>query len=224
MVILDKLKAASDSTYKEFQSKLVPGINKEVILGVRTPDLRRITKELKGSKEAEEFLNTLPHNYYEENLLHFFLISEIKDFEACIKAVNTFLPYVDCWPVSDQATPKVFKKNHKKLITIVKDWIDSDLIYTSRFGMRILMNEYLGEDFKPEYLDWVACKKGDDYYIKMMVAWFFATALAKRYDESIIYIKEKKLEPWTHNKAIQKAIESFRVTDEHKAFLKTLKV
>lgn len=224
MVILDKLKAASDSTYKEFQSKLVPGINKEVILGVRTPDLRRITKELKGSKEAEEFLNTLPHNYYEENLLHFFLISEIKDFEACIKAVNTFLPYVDCWPVSDQATPKVFKKNHKKLITIVKDWIDSDLIYTSRFGMRILMNEYLGEDFKPEYLDWVACKKGDDYYLKMMVAWFFATALAKRYDESIIYIKEKKLEPWTHNKAIQKAIESFRVTDEHKAFLKTLKV
>ena len=224
MVILDKLKAASDSTYKEFQSKLVPGINKEVILGVRTPDLRRITKELKGSKEAEEFLNTLPHNYYEENLLHFFLISEIKDFEACIKAVNTFLPYVDCWPVSDQATPKVFKKNHKKLITIVKDWIDSDLIYTSRFGMRILMNEYLGEDFKPEYLDWIACKKGDDYYIKMMVAWFFATALAKRYDESIIYIKEKKLEPWTHNKAIQKAIESFRVTDEHKAFLKTLKV
>ena len=222
--ILNKLKACSDKEYKEFQSKLVPGIDPDTILGIRTPDLRRITKELKGSKEAEEFLNTLPHNYYEENLLHFFLISEIKDFEACIKAVNTFLPYVDCWPVSDQATPKVFKKNHKKLSTIVKDWIDSDLIYTSRFGMRILMNEYLGEDFKPEYLDWVACKKGDDYYIKMMVAWFFATALAKRYDESIIYIKEKKLEPWTHNKAIQKAIESFRVTDEHKAFLKTLKV
>ena len=196
---------------------------KEIILGVRTPDMRRIAKEIWGTGEAEVFLKELPHRYYEENLVHFFLIAMIKDFDECVRAVETFLPYVDCWPVCDQSTPKVFAKNHEKLLPLIQKWIASDHVYTARFGIRMLMNEFLGEDFKPEYLAWVAGVQGEDYYIKMMVAWYFATALAKQYDESIVYIEQRKLEPWTHRKAIQKAIESFRVTEEHKEYLKTLR-
>ncbi len=206
--------------YREFQSKLVPGIPKETILGVKTPDMRRIAKEIKGTPEAEEFLKQLPHGYYEENLVHFFLISLIKDFEECVKAVEAFLPYVDCWPVSDQATPKVFTKNHDKLLPYIKKWMGSEHVYTARFGIRMLMNEFLGEDFSPEYPGWVAKVGGEDYYIKMMVAWYFATALAKQYDACVCYIEERRLEPWTHKKAIQKACESFRVSAEHKEYLK----
>ncbi len=185
--------------------------------------LRTLAKNLKGTKEAEEFLKELPHTYYEENLLHFFLISFIKDFDECAKEVERFLPYVDCWPVSDQASPKVFAKNHEKLLPLIQTWIASDHVYTKRFGIRMLMNEFLGEDFKPKYLEWVSKVEGEDYYIKMMVAWYFATALAKQYDESIVYIEERRLEPWTHKKAIQKAVESFRVSEEHKQYLKTLR-
>ena len=152
------------------------------------------------------------------------MISMIKDFDECVAAVEKFLPYVDCWPVSDQASPKVFKKNHDKLLPYIEKWILSDHVYTARFGMRILMNEFLDEDFKPAYLELVANKKGEDYYIKMMIAWFFATALAKQYDAALPFIQNHRLEQWTHNKAIQKAIESFRVSEEHKAYLKTLKV
>ena len=148
----------------------------------------------------------------------------IKDSDECVAAVEKFLPYVDCWPVSDQASPKVFKKNHDKLLPYIEKWILSDHVYTARFGMRILMNEFLDEDFKPAYLELVANKKGEDYYIKMMIAWFFATALAKQYDAALPFIQNHRLEQWTHNKAIQKAIESFRVSEEHKAYLKTLKV
>ena len=144
----------------------------------------------------------------------------IKDFDECVKAVEAFLPYIDCWPVCDQASPKSFKKNHEKLLPLIKKWIDSDHVYTSRFGMRMLMNEFLDDDFKEEYLEWVASKKGEDYYLKMMVAWYFATALAKQYDASVVYIEDRRLEAWTHNKAIQKAVESFRVSDEHKEHLK----
>ena len=147
----------------------------------------------------------------------------IKDFDECVKAVELFLPYVDCWPVSDQSSPKVFKKQHSELIVLIKKWIASEHVYTARFGIRMLMNEFLDDDFKPEYLEWVSQVKGEDYYIKMMVAWFFATALAKRYDESVVYIKEGRLKPWIHKKAIQKAIESYRVSDEHKEYLKTLR-
>ena len=223
MEIQERLKNLTDETYRDFQSKLVPNISKETILGVRTPALRAFAKDLKGTKEAEEFLKELPHTYYEENLLHFFLISFIKDFDECVEAVERFLPYVDCWPVSDQVSPKVFAKNHEKLLPLIQTWIASDHVYTKRFGIRMLMNEFLGEDFKPKYLEWVSKVEGEDYYIKMMVAWYFATALAKQYDESIVYIEERRLEPWTHKKAIQKAVESFRVSEEHKQYLKTLR-
>ena len=223
MPIHDRLFALKDEPYREFQSKLVPNISKETIIGIRTPALRTLAKNLKGTKEAEEFLKELPHTYYEENLLHFFLISYIKDFDECAKEVERFLPYVDCWPVSDQASPKVFAKNHEKLLPLIQTWIASDHVYTKRFGIRMLMNEFLGEDFKPKYLEWVSKVEGEDYYIKMMVAWYFATALAKQYDESVVYIEERRLEPWTHKKAIQKAVESFRVSEEHKQYLKTLR-
>ena len=223
MNLKDRLLKVKDEKYKEFQSKLVPNISKDSILGVRTPDLRRIAKELFVSKEYESFLNELPHKYYEENLIHFFVISMIKDFDECIKETEKFLPYVDCWPVSDQATPKVFKKHHKELLSYIKKWIKSKHIYTSRFGIRMLMNEYLGEDFKPEYLELVSSIKSDDYYLKMMVAWYFATALAKQYDETIPYFEKHILNDWEHKKAIQKAIESFRVSDSHKEYLRKLK-
>ena len=220
MSIQDRLKEHQDKEYREFQSKLVPNIDSKTILGVKTPRMRQIAKEVYGTPEADKFLKKLPHKYYEENLVHFFLISMIKDFDECVKAVEAFLPYIDCWPVCDQASPKSFKKNHEKLLPLIKKWIDSEHVYTSRFGMRMLMNEFLGDDFKEEYLEWVASKKGEDYYLKMMVAWYFATALAKQYDASVVYIENRRLEAWTHNKAIQKAVESFRVSDEHKEHLK----
>ena len=223
MSVYERLTKFSDIKYKEFQSKLVPNISKETILGVKTPNMRNIAREIKGTKEAEDFLNDLPHKYYEENLVHFFLISMIKDFSECVKEVNRFLPYVDCWPVSDQASPKVFTKNHEKLLPYIKEWISSSHIYTARFGIRMLMNEFLGDDFKEEYLALVSRKEGDDYYLKMMIAWYFATALAKKYDEAIVYFEKHLLDDWVHKKAIQKAVESYRVSDEHKEYLKTLR-
>ena len=223
MSVLERLKELSDEKYREFQAPLVPNISPDLILGVRTPQLRLVAKELKGSPECEAFLKELPHKYYEENLVHFFVVSLIKDFDECITEVEKFLPYVDCWPVSDQATPKCFKKNHDKILPYIKKWIASDHVYTARFGMRMLMNEFLDEDFKEEYLELVASKKGEDYYLKMMVAWYFATALAKQYDASVKYIEDRKLNEWVHKKAIQKAVESFRVTDKHKEYLKTFR-
>jgi 3-methyladenine DNA glycosylase AlkD len=223
MTIKDRLMKVKDDKYKEFQAKLVPNIPLENIIGIRTPEMRKIAKEVFNSKDRDLFLNDLPHRYYEENLIHFFVISMIKDFDETIKRVEEFLPYVDCWPVSDQATPKSFKKNHDKLLPYIKKWIKSKHIYTARFGIRMLMNEYLGDDFKEEYLDLVASVKGEDYYLKMMVAWYFATALAKRYDETIPCFEKHVLSEWIHKKAIQKAIESYRVSDEHKIYLRNLK-
>ena len=223
MTIKDRLIEVKDDNYKEFQAKLVPNIPKDNIIGIRTPVMRKIAKEVFESKDRDLFLNDLPHKYYEENLIHFFVISMIKEFDECIKRVEEFLPYIDCWPVSDQATPRVFKKNHDKLLPYIKKWIKSKHIYTARFGIRMLMNEYLGDNFKKEYLDLVASVKGEDYYLKMMVAWYFATALAKRYDETIPYFEKHVLNDWAHKKAIQKAIESYRVTEEHKKYLTSLK-
>ena len=223
MSVFERLMKYQDLKYRDFQSNLVPNIDKETIIGVRTPDMRNIAKELFNTDEANDFLNTLPHKYYEENLVHFFLIAMIKDFNLCVEAVERFLPYINCWPVCDQASPKVFKKNHEKLLPLIKKWIASSHVYTSRFGIRMLMNEFLDDDFKEEYLDLVASKKGDDYYLKMMVAWYFATALAKQYDATIKVIEANRLQDWTHNKAIQKALESFRVSNSHKEYLKSLK-
>ena len=222
-MVVERLKKVSDNKYKEFQAKLVPNISSDLILGVRTPDMRKIAKEINDTEEAKKFLNQIPHKYYEENLVHMFLIAMIKNFDLCVEELNKFLPYVDCWPVSDQSSPKVFSKNHDKLISIIKKWISSEHVYTARFGIRILMNEFLGDDFKEEYLSIVANKKGEDYYLKMMIAWYFATALAKKYDDTIIYFENHMLDEWVFNKAIQKAVESFRVTDEHKLYLKSLK-
>ena len=223
MTVYERLAACADEQYRDFQSKLVPNIPKENILGVRTPDMRRIAREIRGTEEADAFLLELPHRYYEENQVHFFLIAMIKDFDRCVQAVENFLPYVDCWPVCDSSSPKVFTKNHEKLLPLIRKWIGSDHVYTVRFGIRMLMNEFLGDDFKPEYLAWVAGVPGEDYYIRMMVAWYFATALAKQYDERVVYIEKRRLEPWTHKKAIQKAVESFRVTEAHKEYLKMLR-
>ena len=223
MGVYEMLLAVKDDKYKEFQAKLVPNIPSESIIGVRSPAMRQVAKEVFKSTDKEAFLNKLPHKYYEENLVHFFVIEQIKDFDKCVSEVEKFLPYVDCWPVSDQATPKAFKKNHEKLLPYIKKWIDSEHVYTARFGMRMLMNEYLGADFKEEYLELVASKRGEDYYLKMMVAWYFATALAKQYDAAVKYIEERKLDEWVHKKAIQKAVESFRVTDEHKEYLKSFR-
>lgn len=228
--ITRKLFSLQDEKYRDFQIKLVPGITKEQMIGIRTPDLRALAKEIAATSEtASAFLQELPHKYFEENLIHFFIVALIKDFDECISQVEKFLPYVDCWPVCDQASPKVFKKNHEKLLSLVKNWISSDHIYTSRYGMRILMNEFLGEDFKTEYADLVVSRmsrkgEAEDYYLKMMAAWYFATALAKNWDQVLPFIEQHKLDPWTHNKAIQKALESFRVSDEHKEYLRKLKV
>ena len=199
MTVAERLAELGSGKYRDFQSKLVPNIPKETILGVKTPDMRKIAKEIRGTKEAEAFLAELPHQYYEENLVHFFLIAMIHDFDECVKAVETFL------------------------LPLIRKWIGSEHVYTVRFGIRMLMNEFLGEDFRPEYLEWIAKIPGEDYYIKMMAAWYFATALAKQYDESVVYIEGHRLEPWTHKKAIQKAIESYRISDEHKNHLRTLR-
>ena len=223
MTVYERLLKVQDKEYRDFQIKLVPNISPDAMIGVRTPDMRNIAKEVFKSDERDAFLKELPHKFYEENLVHFFLIAMIKDFDECVKAVDEFLPYVDCWPVSDQATPKSFKKNHEKLLPHIKKWIASDHVYTARFGIRMLMNEFLGDDFKKEYLELVASKRGEDYYLKMMVAWYFATALAKQYDESVKYIEERKLDDWVLKKAIQKAVESYRVTYEHKEYLKTFR-
>lgn len=223
MTLYERLAEVRDEAYRAFQVKLVPNIPPETVLGVRTPQLRAIAKEVFESCERDEFLNSLPHAFYEENLIHFFVLAMIKDYDECVRGVEAFLPYVDCWPVSDQATPKAFRKNHSRLLPYIEKWIASEHVYTARFGLRMLMNEYLDADFKEEFLALAASKKGGDYYLDMMKAWFFATALAKRYEETIPYFEKRLLDEWVHRKAIQKALESYRVTDEHKEHIRSLR-
>ncbi len=221
--IRKSLLSHQDLAYREFQVRLVPNVDPETVIGVRTPDLRAIAKEAFAAPDRDSFLADLPHRYYEENLVHFFILAQIRDFDECVQAVEAFLPYVDCWPVSDQATPRSFKKNHPGLLPYIRRWIASDHVYTARFGLRMLMNEFLDADFEEEYLALAASAQGEDYYLKMMVAWYFATALAKQYDAALPYLEEGRLDPWTHNKSIQKALESYRVSEEHKEYLKGLK-
>lgn len=222
--IVEKLLALQDSNYKQFHSKLMPTINPEVIIGVRTPELRKLAKQLAESAEADVFLKELPHHYYEENNLHGFLIETIKEFDACIMALNDFLPYVDNWATCDMMAPKVLKKNLIKLYEWIKQWISGEEIYTVRFGVNMLMKYYLDEAFSMEYPELVASIRSEEYYVKMVVAWYFATALAKQYDVILPYIEEKRLDVWTHNKTIQKAVESYRITPEQKVYLKSLKI
>ncbi len=221
--IIKRLNALQDTKYRDFQSKLIPDTKAEFI-GVRTPELRKLAKELIKEGKTDNFLSVLPHKYFDENQLHAFIISGIKDFDMCVKEVERFLPYVDNWATCDQMSPKVFKKEKKALLPYINKWLKSGKTYTVRFGMGMLMQHFLGEDFAVEYAEKVACVKSDEYYIKMMQAWYFATALAKNYDEVLPFIENKTLEKWTHNKTIQKSIESYRITDEQKVYLKTLKI
>lgn len=223
MNFTEKLFEFKDEEYGDFQAKLTPGIPRELFIGVRVPEVRKLAKTLIKEPEADDFLNSLPHKYYDENMLHGLLVSEIKDFDECIKEVDKFLPYVDNWAVCDIMSPKVFKKNKTALLKKIKEWSASKETYTCRFGMEMLMSYFLDEDFKAEYLNIPASVHSDEYYVNMMIAWFFATALAKQWDETVKYIEDNRLDTWVHNKTIQKARESRRVTDEQKDFLKTLK-
>lgn len=222
--IQEKLFELRDKEYALFQAKLTPGIPKETFIGVRVPLLRKFAKEYIKTSESKDFLKSLPHHYYDENMLHGILISEIKDYTQCIELTDKFLPYVDNWAVCDIMSPKVFKKHKEELIKKIKTWSKSKHTYTCRFGMEMLMSHYLDEDFRPEYLQIPINVRSDEYYIKMMVAWFYATALAKQWDSTIQIIQDKRLEPWTHNKAIQKARESLRITQEQKEYLKSMKI
>ena len=223
MNFTEKLFEFKDEEYGDFQAKLTPGIPRELFIGVRVPEVRKLAKTLIKEPEAGDFLNSLPHKYYDENMLHGLLVSEIKDFDECVKEVDKFLPYVDNWAVCDIMSPKVFKKNKTALLKKIKEWSASKETYTCRFGMEMLMSYFLDEDFKAEYLNIPASVHSDEYYVNMMIAWFFATALAKQWDETVKYIEDNRLDTWVHNKTIQKARESRRVTDEQKDYLKTLK-
>lgn len=222
-VIVEKLQELADSGYRDFQAKLMPTVAKDTIIGVRTPAMRALAKELKGTELAASFLQELPHQYFDENQLHAFLINELKDYKQCLEELELFLPYVDNWATCDQLSPKVLKKQPDATLAAIKKWLGNDHDYTVRFGMEMLMSFYLDDLFKPEFLAWVAADKNEAYYVKMMVAWFFATALAKQYEATVPYFEQRLLPEWSHKKAIQKACESYRVTKEHKEYLRTLK-
>ena len=217
--ITAQLFALQDKTYADFQSKLLPTIPREAIIGVRTPELRKTAKRIYKTPAAQAFVHALPHRYFDENQLHAFILSEEKDFNTCLAELEQFLPYVDNWATCDQLSPKCFKKHTIDLLPHIRRWMVSKHIYTIRFGMGSLMRYYLDENFRPEYLEWVAAIQSEEYYIRMMQAWFFATALAKQWDAAFPYIGQHRLHPWTHNKAIQKAIESYRITDEQKRII-----
>ena len=221
--IREKLFELQDKKYAEFQAKLIPTVDSETVIGVRTPALRALAKELSKRQDIGEFLDELPHKYFDENQLHAFIISGMKDYEESLKRLIAFLPYVDNWATCDQMSPKVFKKHRKELLPSIESWLESKETYTVRFGIGMLMEHYLEEDFDLKYPEEVAEIRSDEYYINMMIAWYFATALAKQYDQILPFIEEKKLDKWTHNKAIQKAVESYRITPEQKSYLKSLK-
>ena len=220
----ERLFAMRDEQYAAFQAKLTPGVPPESFIGIRVPVLRKFAKEFAKEVEVNDFVHQLPHKYYDENMLHSLLISQVKDYEECIRLTDAFLPYVDNWAVCDIMSPKVFAKHKAALTEKIKNWSSLRQTFTCRFGIETLMTHYLDKDFKAEYLEIPASARSEEYYVKMMVAWFFATALAKQWDATIPYIEQKQLAPWTHNKTIQKAIESYRITPEQKEYLRTLKV
>lgn len=221
--ITEKLFELADTKYRDFQANLLPTVDKATIIGVRTPELRKLAKEMAGSAKAAAFMLELPHTYYDENQLHTFLISFCKDYDICIAQIEAFLPYIDNWATCDHLSPKILQKNPEDLLLHIKKWLASEHTYTIRFGMKMLMSFYFEAKFQPEYLAWVAGVQSEEYYVKMMVAWYFATALAKQYDTAVPYLEQRKLEQWTHRKTIQKACESYRITTEQKAYLRTLR-
>ena len=221
--IRKELKKLQDKGYREMQVTIIPTVEADSIIGVRTPALRQLAKELSKREDILAFLADVPHKYFEENQLHAFILSGMKDAESCIKLVDEFLPFVDNWATCDQMSPKIFKKNKQLLLEYVDKWIKSDHTYVKRFAIGMLMEHFLDEDFKTSYLTKVSKIRSEEYYVNMMIAWYFATALAKQYEDTLPYIEKQKLDKWTHNKSIQKAVESYRITPEQKEYLKTLK-
>ncbi|MBQ7148177.1 MAG: DNA alkylation repair protein [Pseudobutyrivibrio sp.] len=221
--IREELFKLQDVGYRDFQSKLIPNVNPDSVIGVRTPALRKYAKKLAKREDIGEFLDDLPHKYFDEKQLHAFVLSVMKDYGECMSRVNVFLPYVDNWATCDQMSPKIFKKHRPELLEEIDNWLTSTETYTIRFGIGMLMEHFLDEDFKPDYLEQVAKVRSEEYYVNMMIAWYFATALAKQWDATVPYIENHKLEKWTHNKAIQKSVESYRITPEQKIYLKSLK-
>ena len=221
--IQQRLFALQDPEYRTFHCALIPNVPAESVIGIRTPVLRSLAREFSGTTEADTFLSSLPHEYYEENNLHGFLLCRIRDYDRCVAEIYRFLPYVDNWATCDSMSPACFARNPAALEADIRRWLASDRTYTIRFGLRCLMNHFLDDRFRPEYLALAASLRSEEYYVNMMAAWFFATALAKQYDASIPYLENRRLDPWVHNKTIQKARESFRITPEQKQHLKTLK-
>ena len=219
-----KLYDLQDLKYRDMQIKIIPTIHPESIIGVRTPELKDMAKDSLKAGDYKDFLEELPHKYFEENQLHAFIISGIKDLNECMEDLETFLPYVDNWATCDQMSPKIFKKHKDVLFSHIKEWVNSEKTYAVRFGVGMLMEHFLDDDFDPLYPELVAKLRSEEYYVNMMIAWYFATALAKQYESILPFIEEKRLDDWTHNKAIQKSLESRRITEEQKLYLKSLKV
>lgn len=222
MDITERLFDLQDKKFRDFNSKLIPNIDKDCIIGIKTPELKAAAKELIKEGSADNFISALPHKYFEENQIHAFVISSIKDYDKCIYELERFLPYIDNWATCDQLIPKVMGKYPEKILRKADEYLESKHIYTVRFGIGIYMRYFLDDRFDKKYLEKIAKIRNEDYYVRTMIAWYFATALAKQYESTITVFAEKKLDTWVHNKAIQKARESFRVTEEHKQDLKKL--
>lgn len=220
--IQEQLRALQDLSYRDFQCALMPTVDKSTVIGVRTPLLRKMAKSLKNTPEAERFLRSLPHRYYEENNLHAFLIEEIRDYDACVAALDDFLPYVDNWATCDSMNPRVLAKHRKLLLSDAERWMRSAHTYTVRYGIKLMMTHFLDEDFDPAYLARISQIESEEYYVNMMISWYFATALAKQERAALPYLEEHRLSPWIHQKTIRKAIESYRVSEELKKKLRTL--
>ena len=213
-----------DIKYRDFQAKLIPGKDTETMIGVRTPELRKLAKQMLKREDIGEFLRDLPHRYFDEDQLHAFIVSGIKEYGKCMEELMRFLPFVDNWATCDQMSPGVFKKHKPELLAEIREWLGSEHTYTVRYGIGMLMQHFLDEDFDPAYPELVAGVRSEEYYVNMMIAWYFATALAKQYDAVLPFIEGRRLDPWTHNKTIQKAVESYRISDEQKEYLRSLKV
>ncbi len=221
--IREELFRLQDTKFREFLRGLTPTVSPDSVIGVRTPALRAYARQLSGHQDVQAFLRDLPHCYFEENQLHAFIISGMKDFETCIRELCAFLPYVDNWATCDQMSPKVFKKHRAELLEYIRDWLASDRTYTVRFGVGMLMEHFLDEDFDLSFPETVASLRSEEYYVNMMIAWYFATALAKQYDSVLPFLEGNRLDRWTHNRTIQKALESYRISDGRKEYLRGLK-